>query len=140
MPSPEDASLTTALVNLTPHDVVILNDHGRLVVPPVPLPARVTGQRYVVDQLDTGEGLPIEIVTDEPGPVVGLPAPMPGTLFLVSRLVAERCPHRLDLLYPVDLVRDDAGTVIACKRLARVAATALGSAHPDCGVPLPTDA
>lgn len=127
--------MTTTLLNLTPHDVVILNDHGRLVIPPVARPARITEHRHVVDHIDTVEGMTIDVVVASPGVVEELPPPEPGTLFLVSRLVAERCPHRPDLLYPVDLVRDATGTVIACRRLARVATTAPGSTHPDHGLP-----
>lgn len=42
------------------------------------------------------------------------------TLLIVSRLVAEACPERDDLVVPDDTVRDDAGRIIGCRALARV--------------------
>lgn len=35
-------------------------------------------------------------------------------------LVAEALPERGDLLFPVDLVRDDGGQIIGCRALGQV--------------------
>ena len=53
------------------------------------------------------------------GPVVGLPAPKRGTLYIVSLIVAERLPMRGDLRVPGDQLRDAEGRVIGATRLAR---------------------
>jgi hypothetical protein len=95
------------IVNLTPHAVVIL---GRTIestgVARCSVTTKTVGVRYC-----------LPIVTAQYGEVEGLPAPVPGTAFIVSRLVAAACPNRKDLLVPADLVRDDAGRVIGCNAL-----------------------
>lgn len=115
------------LHNLTPHDVVILTDHGRLVLPPTTTVARVIDNPRPDGHLTIDDHFPVELVATTPGNVIDLPQPKPGAVYVVSRLVAERCPHRHDLVYPADLVRTDDGTIIACRRLARLATTSTGS-------------
>jgi hypothetical protein len=49
------------------------------------------------------------------GEVVDLPAPQPGTVYIVSALVADACPDRGDLVSPGELVRNDAGQPVGCR-------------------------
>jgi hypothetical protein len=48
-----------------------------------------------------------------------LPAYATTKLYIVSVLVAQQHPNRLDLLVPHDLVRKN-GQIIGCKRLVRI--------------------
>lgn len=50
-----------------------------------------------------------------PQKTVGLPPQNGGTLFIVSSMVRDANPSRLDLLSPADLVRDAAGAVVGCR-------------------------
>jgi len=60
----------------------------------------------------------IPVVRTVPGDVEGLPDPIPGTVFLVSRIVKAAVPDRMDCMVPDDLVRDSEGRVIGCRRLS----------------------
>lgn len=48
-----------------------------------------------------------------------VPPPIPGTYYIVPRLVADMLRDRQDLVYPYDLVRSPTGSVEGCKALAR---------------------
>lgn len=111
------------LVNLTPHVVHLIGESGTVELAPAGPAARI------VLAPDLGDGsvrvgpllVPLKrtAATTE---VTGLPEPRPGVLLIVARPVAEALPHRDDLLYPHDTVRDASGVVIGCRSLARIAA------------------
>lgn len=108
----------TQIINLTPHLITLINAHGGTrVIPSDGRVPRVAATRNVVDQV---AGVPVVEVTT--GAVEGLPDPAPGTVLIVSRMVAEAAPHRRDLVAPDELVRDDAGVVVGCRQLGRVPA------------------
>jgi hypothetical protein len=48
------------------------------------------------------------------GDVEGLPEPMQGVLFIVSRLVKQAVPDRKDCVVPCEVLRDTHGHVIGC--------------------------
>lgn len=125
----------TILKNLTPHDVVIVGDHGRLVIPPVATPARIGERRAPGAPIATQDGHTIDTIVATPGEITDLPEPIPGVIYVVSRLVAEHRPDRHDLVFPADLVRNGDGAIVACRLLARIG----GSAHPHHELRLPTD-
>ena len=102
------------IVNLTPHNVNIINEDGSIrTIKASGTVARCTQSTQVVDTIDN-----IPITTTNFGDVVDLPLPQADTMFIVSRLVLTACSDRDDLLVPNDFVRDDNGNIIGCKSLA----------------------
>mgnify|MGYP001598752857 FL=1 len=57
-------------------------------------------------------GIPLFVTVG--GDVTGLPEPVAGTIYIVSLLVRQAVPHRLDVLSPGQLVRDSAGQPVGC--------------------------
>ena len=106
------------LVNLCPHEIRLLLEHGEVVVEPTGL-ARCREEREPVGSLVTGAG-DVPLVRCRYGEVVGLPDPAPGGLYIVSHLAAQHLPQRHDLLVPDHLVRNEVGVVIAAQALARL--------------------
>ena len=55
--------------------------------------------------------------------MTGLPDPDPlgAIAYVVSRMVAEAVPHRGDLYFPMDVVRDEQGQILYARSLGRVA-------------------
>lgn len=99
-------------VNLTPHSLNIIGTNGDVVtVPPSGSVARVSTQRVAGPQVD---GIDTYRVTF--GQVEGLPEPVPGTILIVSGMVAARV-CRDDVFAPGELVRDSAGQPTGCKGL-----------------------
>lgn len=94
--------------NYTPHAINIPCEIGTQEIPSV-------GIARVIEEYRTEDGIPIV----EYGEVEGLPDPEPRTLFIVSRVVAERLSHRRDLVFPWSLIRDDKGRVIGCRQFAK---------------------
>lgn len=113
--------MTTRLVNLTPHAVRVLDDHGAVIadIPPTAPPARRAEHLRLEGLLD--DTIPLARLTF--GPVENLPEPADGTWYIVSRPVADACPERDDLLVPARLVRDQHGNPTGCLALARGTAT-----------------
>ena len=97
------------LINLTPHAVPIRGGDGECwSLPPSGQVARVSTTPQCVGTVEMEDGTPVPIIRQAYGPVVGLPAPTPGTRYLVSAVVRAALSVRYDLVSPADLVRDDA--------------------------------
>ena len=119
------------LVNLNPHEVVLIGDGQQLVLPPsgtVPRLVLGGGTTVTVGALGagggTGEETPVTLSLTYGEGLVGLdpplPDPQPGVLYVTSRVVAEHCPQRGDLAWPHELVRDTAGRPVGARGLATV--------------------
>ncbi len=105
--------------NLTPHPVILqAPDGAEVTIPPEGVVPRVRETSAPAGAVEV-EGVTIPLVTLRRSEVEGLPEPEPGTLLIVSSLVAEAA-GREDLVVPYDLVRDDQGRVVGARALARV--------------------
>jgi len=110
------------VVNLTPHEVVVMSDN-REVVDRYPATGQIARVSEVIepDNLDLG-GVPV--VRKRHAEVVGLPEPQDEVLYLVSVIVPPAVPDRNDLIVPDtgpdSAVRDDGGRIIGVRRLARM--------------------
>ena len=118
----------TALINLTPHPVHLLPiGAGKpRVFPPRPRedggPARVAEQATPAGRIQVAFDPQFSIVEVAYGEVTGLPDPDPlgAIAYVVSRMVAEAAPHRGDLYFPMDVVRDEQGQIMYARSLGRV--------------------
>jgi hypothetical protein len=106
------------LVNLTPHEVVIEVGAQVLVLGVSGVVARIKDDTIPDGSISTDLG-DIEVVRSRQGEVIDLPPPTSGVIYVVSRLVAERCSDRSDLVYPAGTRRSEAGQVVACRWLGR---------------------
>lgn len=102
-------------INLTPHDVTVhlpdtATETNRRRTFHVGTVARVS---QITSTVTRHDGISIDTVKF--GPVVGLPQPVNGTLFIVSAMVKTAALDRTDLVSPGELVRDAGGNVIGCK-------------------------
>lgn len=52
--------------------------------------------------------------------IVNLPEPKPGTYYIVSKMVAQACPKREDLIFPGTVVRDADGHIVGYVDFSRV--------------------
>lgn len=112
------------LINLTQHDIVLRAADGNdTTIKPSGSVARVASTPGAI----TGHyaGVP---VYDAPtwGAVEGLPDPVGGIGYIVSGLVASRCPDRIDVYSPGTgpndgAIRNTAGQPIAVTRLISAA-------------------
>jgi hypothetical protein len=111
------------LVNLTPHIVDLIPLSGD----PIAIKIGGPAPRVLLDRIDLEPlriaGAHIPTGWSRAGVDVNhLPDPEPDCLFIVSRMVAEAAAHRDDLVFPDDLVRDEFGAVVGCRRLSRIPA------------------
>jgi len=96
------------LVNLTPHPVHLYGTpaDGNDLVLHEPIPsvgvARVAASTEVIGSTGWAHG-PVPIIRQTLGQVEGLPAPVDGTRYIVSRMVALAATDRRDLLVPADI-------------------------------------
>lgn len=103
------------LLNATPHPLNIVQCDGSVLTLEA---SGICPRRESSELVEQAIGL-IEITRQTLGHIEGLPDPVPGLYFIVSRLVAS-ATEREDLLVPGPLVRDDQGRVVGCKGLSRL--------------------
>lgn len=106
--------------NLTPHAVHLVTAEGQVQLAPDTPPARLRQQATAAGSVDVG-GEAVELFDVGVDGIEGLPPSQTGVWLVVSRLVAEACPERRDLVFPYREVRDNAGRVIGCAALGRPA-------------------
>jgi hypothetical protein len=108
------------IINKTPHPLNLVNLQGDVVIIAPTLPAaRVEAPRTGIDPV---AGFPVSYVTL--GKVVDLPEPQPDTIYVVSSMVLDRVPDRVDVFAPGELIRDDDGRVIGANGLTATAPNA----------------
>ena len=105
---------TTTFINLCPHEIRIRRVHPQkdLILPPADQPARceeITEHAGVID------GLQCAYTTY--GQVQNLPDPQPNIIYVVSNLVRQSLPYRVDLASPGSPIRDAKNRVIVVKNL-----------------------
>jgi hypothetical protein len=103
------------IINLTPHDIHLYLSNGEVITYPSEGLARVESVPALCGTLD---GIPVRRTTY--AEVTGLPAPVDGVVYLTSLLVASRVPHRDDVLFPDNAVRNDQGQIIGCRAWGKV--------------------
>ena len=102
----------TEFVNLTPHEIVVVRDDKKIVIPPSGKVARVKVLQRVVGEVDG-----ILVVKTVFGEIEGLPESKIGVVYIASTIVAQAA-GRADVLAPdtTDAIRDEKGQIVAVKR------------------------
>ena len=107
---------TRNIVNLTPHDVRILNEEGATIV--IPPSGKVARLKVTSKKQAAIKGIPVSLSIDEG--VTNVPDAIDGTVFITSSVVAKHL-RRIDVLSPdttdAGVLRDGDGRVFAVKRL-----------------------
>jgi len=105
------------LINLTGHDVTIIDENGKSRTYPSSGHLRVSSRTEPIDKI-RNHGLTITLleITEE---YLDLPAEKDGTMYIVSGVTAARA-RRNDLVTPSRIARDKDGKVVGCHALARV--------------------
>ena len=105
-------------VNLTPHEINIINEDTKITVPP-------SDRGIARVEMTEVEGEPIEgvpVIHIEPGSISGLPAPEVDTIFIVSAIVAmaaNNFTYRPDVVAPdtgATAIRNEEGQIQAVTR------------------------
>lgn len=114
------------LINLTPHTLNIRKIDGTfLELPPSGDVARLSTATPAAEiHNDYPAGVRnatfidgVQIRTPIVQRVIGLPDPVEGQAYIVSLVVRQAVPERLDVLSPGDLIRNEAGQPIGCDGL-----------------------
>lgn len=124
------------IINCTPHDVAIYTvsdcilNNGRLYLHekadmeyPEPLrvyPAAKDPARMHFVQGDPGMADGIMVYHWGPYGITGLPDAKPDNKYIVSKILAQVCPERKDLIFPGTLVYDADDYVVGCIDFSRV--------------------
>lgn len=110
------------LINLTPHEVALRDsaESSPWLVIPSEGAARAAEFRDHFDNVDTDDGHAIRVNRLSLGEVTGLPDPIHGVGYIVSRVIAEALPLRHDLYIVDQTVRDAQGRIVGCAALAQV--------------------
>lgn len=106
------------LINLTPHPFVLVDENNNTILelPPCDNPPRASEEREQIDIIN--DNIPVNTLVL--GDVKNLPEPEENVSYIISRIVAEACPDRIDLYIPDETVRDEEGRIIGCRALAQV--------------------
>jgi len=106
-------------VNMTPHDVVVYDDGGEIMVT-IPASGQIARCAETTTRVGMVDGIPV--VRKDYGDIVDLPMEVEGgDRYIVSALVSAAGAKlgRRDLYSPADLVRNSTGAVVGCKSLAQ---------------------
>lgn len=102
------------LMNLTPHQINIVSQHGIYNIPPSGIVARCKQQEKFIGGLEND----IPVTKIVVGEVQDLLASEPGITYIVSHIILQNCPERCDLVKPEQIVRAADGRVIGCCSLS----------------------
>jgi hypothetical protein len=106
------------IINLTGHDVNVKGPDGIIINIPSQGQLRAKYTTNDLGNLDSEFGK-IPISQNFYQRIKGMPLEVPGTFYIVSRLVAELYPERSDLLMVNGLIKENA-RAIACRSLSRI--------------------
>lgn len=102
-------------VNLTPHEIHVCDNNGNIV-----RTIERSGEiaRCAVSSIEVGTHDGTPLMTTKFGEISGLPEPSENVLYIVSLLVRQALPERMDLVSPGEIVRKPDGTIVGCKNFS----------------------
>lgn len=104
------------IINLTLHDINIVEKDDLRVIPPSGMVTRCETEKVLIGNVNG-----INIYKIKYGDVTGLPPMNKNTIYITSALVAQAVKDvRNDVFIPNDFIRDDKGVIKGCKSLAQV--------------------
>ena len=111
----------TNLINLTPHTITLVDQNNQVILTvESSAVARVSAQTTTVGSYNVN-GVEVPRTHTVYGEVEGLPAPTPGTVYIVSGMIvsalASQGIRRDDVVVSGLQVRDEQGRVIGCRSL-----------------------
>lgn len=108
--------------NLTPHDITLVRDEVKVLIPASGKVCRVLTQTYDSHNIVLLNGMTIPVVKTRFGEIEGLPPKQNGKVYIVSQIVRSaltaKGEDRPDVVVPADLVRDDKGNIIGCRKFS----------------------
>ncbi len=109
--------LEVNFVNLCPHDINLYTNDGQFIMrfPRNSEAPRLVERREILGEIAGIRLNHVQMTLDG----VNLPPHIPGTYYIVSRVLAEYA-RRSDFLSPDELIRDEQGRVIGCTSFAVV--------------------
>lgn len=110
------------IINMTPHPLVFVDDDGAPIaeVGPSPVGVRLRETRGAGERIMVGDAC-VEVTDVNYNEVEpALPPPRDGTFYFVSLLTAHGLPGRRDVVFPLDVVRDESGRIVGCRSLGRL--------------------
>lgn len=105
------------IINLTPHAINFIGANN---APILTVEQSGTLARVSCLTITTSEIAGIPVTATFYSEVQGLPEPQDGVVYVVSSLVAQRCPDRQDVFIPNESVRDENDRIIGCRSLGRI--------------------
>ena len=96
------------IINCTPHSVLIASE----TIEPSGMVPRVSSSEPVV--IGSIGNIPV-FSNPTFGAVTGLPEPVEGVYLIVSKMVADACPNRKDLLLGYGAIRDEKGNIVGMR-------------------------
>ncbi len=112
------------IINLTEHAIHVVDEAGELhcAIEPSGTVAQVQIDRFADDEI-MHEGIAFRLHRTRAGSITGVPEPVTGIFYVVSRFIAlalkdEGRTH--DIIVTDLLVRDDEGVIVGCRGFARV--------------------
>lgn len=102
------------IINATPHDIVIVGEKENRVIKSIGLTIRLQSETVQTGNID---GIPLT-KTVYGGTL--LPLQIDGTVYIVSKMVAEAYPQRKDFYIVNETVHDENGKIIGCRSLSQI--------------------
>lgn len=127
------------LVNCTPHELNIYNGTTWIKLAPSGIVPRIEEREIASGHMHLNGEESIPIVHNKDGGVVDIPAPKENTIYVCSKLVADRV-QRADVMSPGQIIRDEDGRPIGCRGLSAPTlakpykSEAYGDGHNDRGL------
>lgn len=124
-------SVQPVFVALVPHIIIIRPEGWADTAPSIVIRPAGAVARVAATQVQIGQAGPVPIVRTTYGEVTGLPAPQPGTIYVVSGLVRGAITGRPDVVAPdtgPTAIRGQDGQIVAVRRFVGVARPC-----PECG-------
>ena len=109
------------VINLTPHACTVMDEQGNTILNfnPSGKIARLLEEYSQPQSLEIGS-VNVQAFIKTVSATVDLPEPQDGVCFFVSFLVADANPHRRDLVFPGQAVRNEKGQIVGIKNFAQV--------------------
>lgn len=103
------------IINMTPHDVVILNSQNQVIKVYPKGPDDLRLPILSIENVAVIDGC---LITETKfGKPENLPDEEPGTYYIVSQMIKNKLSHRKDLLVPTDVQRNANNSIMGARAL-----------------------